>query len=339
MKWLPVVTCSILFFVIGVLVCFWQYDLLSSLKKTSPPPKSGYSELQVRQSGYTFISPLLECEASENMVRNELSDFKSDLEAKVSTLSKDRGLSAVSIYFRDLNNGPWYGINETEAFTPASLLKMPLMIALFKQAEHDPDLLSRTVVFSPDLVKNSSLATQTVEPAERLEDGVTYTIEELIDRMIVYSDNEAMFILLSEIDAKTYDKVYSDLGLRLPSVSVSENYMTVKDYASFFRILYNASYLSKDMSEKALKLLSNTAFTGGIVDGVPSNITVSHKFGERIYGEKNESQLHDCGIIYHPKIPYLLCVMTRGDGIDEQSGVIAEISGFVYQEVSSKISR
>ncbi len=31
--------------------------------------------------------------------------------------------SHISVYFRDLNNGPWFGINEKEEFSPASLLK------------------------------------------------------------------------------------------------------------------------------------------------------------------------------------------------------------------------
>ncbi len=336
MKWLPIFISSILFFLVGVLFCLWQYELLASFIGSSPNiTKTGYSELQVRQHGYTFISPLLECEASEDMVRTELSGFKTELQTKIAAVLRDDKDSEVSVYFRDLNNGPWYGIDENAAFTPASLLKVPLMIALFKQAETDSGFLSRTIVFSPELLAGSSVPAQTVEPAERLEPSVTYTLDELITRMIVYSDNEAMYILLKEIDEKIYDRVYSDLNLRLPNLSVSENYMTVKDYASFFRILYNASYLNKDMSEKALKLLSNTAYTSGLVQGVPGNITVAHKFGERIYKDTGGTQLHDCGVIYHPTVPYLLCVMTRGDAIDRESKIIAEISKFVYERVDS----
>lgn len=339
MKCLPAFICSILFFVIGVVVCLWQYELFASFIEASPTPKAGYSEIQVRQSGYTFISPLLECEASEDMARSELAGFKSDLESRIVKLKSETNVKEISVYFRDLNNGPWYGLNEDVKFTPASLLKTPLMIALLKQAEEDSQLLTRTIVFSPELIDGSTLPEQTIEPSERLENGASYTIEELITRMIVYSDNEAMYILLKEIDEKTYDRVYSDLGLRLPNMTVSENYMTVKDYASFFRILYNASYLNKDMSEKALKVLSNTAFSGGLVKGVPSNITVAHKFGERAYSDQNDRQLHDCGIVYHPRTPYLLCVMTRGDAIDRESTVIAEISKFVYEGVDFKISK
>jgi hypothetical protein len=105
----------------------------------------------------------------------------------------------------------------------------------------------------------------------------------------------------------------------------------VKDYGMFFRVLFNASYLSKDSSEKALKLLSESTFTKGLVAGIPSGVSISHKFGERVMGDTR--QLHDCGIVYLPKQPYLLCIMTRGKDFDQLAGVISEISKKVYDDV------
>ncbi|MDO8560151.1 MAG: serine hydrolase [bacterium] len=57
--------------------------------------------------------------------------------------------------------------------------------------------------------------------------------------------------------------------------------MSVKDYASFFRILYNASYLNREQSERALGLMTKTRFRDGIIAGVPAGRPVAHKFGER----------------------------------------------------------
>ncbi|PIU19313.1 MAG: hypothetical protein COT18_08150 [Elusimicrobia bacterium CG08_land_8_20_14_0_20_59_10] len=45
------------------------------------------------------------------------------------------------------------------------------------------------------------------------------------------------------------------------------------------------------------------------------------------------TQLHDCGIIYHPRFPYMLGVMTRGLDLEKQQKVIADISRLVYREV------
>lgn len=47
-------------------------------------------------------------------------------------------------------------------------------------------------------------------------------------------------------------------------------------------------------------------------------------------------ELHDCGIIYYPNNPYVLCVMTRGDSMEELKKIISTISLMTYKEVDSR---
>jgi len=113
--------------------------------------------------------------------------------------------------------------------------------------------------------------------------------------------------------------------------------MSVKEYASFFRILFNASYLNRDMSTKALRILSAVDYKNGIVAGVPSSVRVVHKFGERTLGPKLETkQLHDCGIVYYPNHPYLLCVMTRGSSFESLNEIVTDVSRLIYRELDSQ---
>jgi len=72
----------------------------------------------------------------------------------------------------------------------------------------------------------------------------------------------------------------------------------------------------------------------GLVGGLPEGIKVAHKFGERGYEESGVKQFHDCGIIYYPDKPYLLCVMTRGDDFNALQGMVRQVSQTVYQTVS-----
>ena len=133
------------------------------------------------------------------------------------------------------------------------------------------------------------------------------------------------------------NQIYTDLGVAIPGTRGTEDYMTVKEYASFFRILYNASYLNKEMSQKALDLLLRTDYKDGLIAGVPKNINVAHKFGERKMGEVD--QLHDCGIVYAPQKPYLICVMTRGTDFQVQGRVIADISRFTYASIQKQMEK
>jgi hypothetical protein len=69
-------------------------------------------------------------------------------------------------------------------------------------------------------------------------------------------------MLSSFISEELFFKVYTELGVPLPknNDNPNEEFISVKDYASFFRILYNASYLNREYSETALKLLSETLY-------------------------------------------------------------------------------
>ena len=88
------------------------------------------------------------------------------------------------------------------------------------------------------------------------------------------------------------------------------------------------------MSEKALEILGSTQFDFGIEGGVPEGVTVANKFGERTL--EDQRQLHDCGIIYAPKGPYLLCIMTRADlktgaSFNQLAEIMSSLSEKTYQ--------
>jgi hypothetical protein len=68
---------------------------------------------------------------------------------------------------------------------------------------------------------------------------------------------------------------------------------------------------------------------------LPKSLAVAHKFGEREL-PNGIKQLHDCGIVYLPKHPYLLCIMTRGTDYDRLSTVISTISKKIYEDLMTR---
>ena len=266
----------------------------------------------------------MECDNSTISQNTNLNSLKDKVEELISD-------EQTSVYYRDMNNGPWFGINEKEMFSPASLVKVPLTIAYLKKAETDPSILDKeilnTEIYNP--------RTQNIQPEVTLIPNQKYTIRQLIEQMIIYSDDVSYSILNSQLTAIEITKVYSDLGVDISQAQANPNgnILSVKSYASFFRILFNASYLNQEMSEYALKILSQIKFKDGLVAGVPNNITISHKFGERQYLDTGLKQLHDCGIIYMPNKPYLLCIMTRGNDFKTMSNTIKNISETIYTKL------
>lgn len=288
---------------------------------------------QTRLGKTKFTNPLLECDCTMPDELIATGYLKQDIADYIAKVIGEGRASHVSVYFRDLNNGPWLGLGEQENFTPASLLKVPMMIAALKKAEGNPLFLQKKI--------------RCTEPKENeygpnVNDSVTliigkfYTVEELIRQMIRHSDNRALQFLMQEVGMKAYEQVFLDMQVISPVDQSNDNVISVKEYSSFFRILYNASYLNKELSEKALKILSESSFRIGLTAQLPASVTVAHKYGERGFEGSGNVQLHDCGIVYSDKAPYLICVMTRGGKFKDLSSVIADVSAMVFRSVNAQ---
>ncbi|MCW1949383.1 MAG: class A beta-lactamase-related serine hydrolase [Candidatus Shapirobacteria bacterium] len=320
----------------------WIFSLILSFtlgsffdQKNNHSPSSSENEEEIvrKNFNYQYINPILECnpDIAQN---NNLSSLKKSINQVIDQEIQSKNINFASVYFRDLNNGPWIGINEKTYFAPASLIKVPILITYFKKAEGQPALLEKKI---PIIINSSGDLIQNIKPSVSFTPNQEYTIQELIEKMIIESDNDAYNTLSQNLSGEEFIKVYQDLDIDISKAFTDPNgnIITVKDYASFYRILFNASYLNQDMSEKALSILSQTKYKDALVAGVPKNISVAHKFGERKFLDTGETQFHDCGIVYMPKKPYLLCIMTRGGDIQKSSQVIKNISQKVYQSLSS----
>ncbi len=296
------------------------------------PPLGGTGQQPVRENStaYRFIDPLIECE-TEVAATPRIKLFKTKLDALIARMTKQYGYESVSVYFRDLSNGPWYGLSYDEPFVPASLVKVPILIAVLKQAETKPALLQDRVLITDDMEHTLS---QNIATSSGVRSGVEYSIQELLEHMIIYSDNTAVKALRSYVNEDVLADTFAQIGVPFNLEDSGDLRLTVREYAAFFRVLYNASYLTREYSELALSILSQSSFTQGIVQGVPSYIPVAHKFGERqMVGDGYTVQFHDCGIVYYPEHPYLLCVMSRGDSLAELQSTVREVSKLFYDEV------
>lgn len=291
--------------------------------------------------GFIFYKPLEDKTselASENLFINPIrindKKFKesriSDLESELNDLIKDEDI-AVSLYYRDLNNGPWFSFNASEKFEGASLYKVPVMLAYFKAAEKNPDILKQKVKLDLDPTDITTL--KDIGLFTDLEMDQEYSVQELINEMIIKSDNYSTFSLLDHARAINLspDPDFTNIELGLKEDMFDLN---IVDFAGIFRILYNTEFLGVEMSEKALKILSETEYQNGLTALVPQDLVVSHKFGIRTLKDSDLVQLHDCGIFYVPQNPYILCVMTKGNNQAKQEDLVASIAKTFYDSLS-----
>ena len=313
-------------FLVGVAVALGGSYAWNGLAALRQPLRPG--PLRLPDEQFPHISPLLACGLSVNKATRQYQSMENTMKNLVLQEQERDGIERVSIYYQDLSAGRWTGVQEYDTYSPASLLKVPMMMHYFKQAEDDPTILSRKIkIFASDIQGG-----QEIPPAQSIQAGHEYTIDELIWYMIVHSDNDAFHILTRLANNTSVLEMITDLGVEAPKAN-SNYVISAKTYSLFFRILYNSTYLNREYSEKALKILNQVEYKDGLVAPLPLGIQVAHKFGEAPFiteDGKRERELHDCGIVYFPEHPYFLCVMTKGQDPVQLQQAIQKISEMVF---------
>jgi beta-lactamase class A len=284
----------------------------------------------------------LACDVGSEEAFPEFAPLKQKLTNLIDKKVASGDAQDISVYLRSLNNARWFEIYGAKTYAPASLLKTFVMMAYYREADatDNPRLLQQQIPFISSVAYGNNTENDAVGGAiVHLTGGKLYTVDEIIDQMIIYSDNDAYATLLNNFDPQTVkalETISTDLDIPLP-VTRNENsldFMSADDYAMIFRVLFGSTYLSERYSEKALQLLSQAKYTTGIVAGVPANLTVAHKYGIKavpVVSASTPNELHDCGIVYYPNHPYLLCIMTRGKSLPAQQTSIKDISATAYQ--------
>ncbi len=284
---------------------------------------------------YPLVSPLLSCDVGPEDAFPEFEPIKNSLISLIAEQKHSGATTDTSVYVRSLKTGRWFEINGSQTYAPASMLKVFVMMAYYQEAQDNPAVLGRQLAFE---VSVHSLEDTPGAVIPHLVAGNYYSVSKLIRQMIVYSDNDALNTLVDNFDAQTlaaFNGIFVDLNIPSPAAQTehSLDFMSVSEYSMIYRVLFGATYLSAAASNDALRLLSEAQYQEGIVAGVPQGTTVAHKFGVRHVPTSPamaSAELHDCGIVYYPNHPYLLCVMTRGKDFGHLQQALQDISHIAY---------
>lgn len=233
-----------------------------------------------------------------------------------------------AVYVEDLNTGAWMGLNEREKFFPASLAKMPIVVAVYKKIQDGLLSPSDNVVITAEDIDARFGTLAFAEP------GTEYTINELIQYALVKSDNTAARTLLHQLSADDVMEARLAMGLDWPKEKEDVTRASPKEYANMFRSLYLSTYLRRVFSNEILSLLADTPFDAQLAAGLPANVRLSHKYGVT----PDEESTHDCGIVYLETHDYLICAMSRGASVEEANKVIRAVSKVTYEHMSEELS-
>lgn len=255
------------------------------------------------------------------------------LREKLLDLSSNLTTEQVSIYIEFLNTGANISINPDTYIWPASLTKVPLALAAMKKVERGEWDLANELVLMPGDADDKSGDLE--NPLAEYPIGTRFTIEQLLEELLVKSDNTAYFILLRNVHKDDLKGVIEGIGIE--SLFSEEGKVSAKEYSRILRSLYTASYLDREGSEKILSLLDESEFNDFLSYSVYDSVPFPHKYGEYI----PYNAYSDSGIVYIPNRPVLISVMFQGNekgDLEEERAKAQSFMRTVFDETYSYLT-
>lgn len=234
-----------------------------------------------------------------------------------------------SVAVKDLAGGRQWEVNP-HPMRAASLIKIFIMIEAFRQSACGSLNLGEKQLVT-DAVKVGGAG-----PLEHAPAGTVKTWYELIDLMIVESDNTATNMLIDKLTMAGINAMIARLGgsdtvLRRNMMDFAaaeqgrENYTSVTDIGSVLEKLYSRRCLDPARDAAMLTILKGQQDKCKLPLLLPEEVRLAHKTGELDGAE------HDAAIVYGPRCHYIIIVMTDDlPDVLQGQGTIARLSRAVY---------
>jgi beta-lactamase class A len=201
-----------------------------------------------------------------------------------------------AIFVWDYETQNYVDINGSKVFSTASIIKIPVLIDVFKSIEAGQISLNDTIPLTEYYRSEGSGSLQFKAVNSQ------YTIDELARRMITESDNSATNMLVSQIGSMTdVNQEIRDWGLKntgintwLPDLN-GTNYTTARDMATIlYNIDENDKFLSEESRDRMLDYMGHVHNNRLIQAGLGAGSVFLHKTGDI------GSMLGDAGIVITP---------------------------------------
>jgi len=210
-----------------------------------------------------------------------------------------------------------YGSSEKKTFQAASLIKLPVVLALYQEAEAGRISLEEVYKLKNE-DKQAGAGSLQAKPV-----GTILTYRELAQLMCRDSDNTAFNVVVKKLGEEKIQKTIKSLGME--NTSFEKNQTTPYDIGLFFRKLYTGYVVSRKSRDEIIDFLTNTSFEDRIPAGVPAGIKVAHKIGTET------GSFSDAGIIFSSK-PFILVVMSENASRSQAVSAISAITTVVFEE-------
>jgi beta-lactamase class A len=248
-----------------------------------------------------------------------------------------------SILVRDLKTGEETYLNPMRQRS-ASLIKVYIMGEAYKLKKAGKlDFNELVTIKKADQRAWGSL--------DKVPDGTKVPVHQLIEQMIVVSDNTATNLMIDKLGYDRINGFIKSIGCTdtvcgrkmLDSAAAKaghDNWTSPKDMAHIFELMYKGKLVDPKSDKEMINILCRQQWNERIPGNLPHDLRIAHKTGE--LGDA----LHDCGIVFGRNRDYILCMMTANvpnanQGYDDNNAVefndMALISKLIWNKIDDPV--
>jgi beta-lactamase class A len=235
------------------------------------------------------------------------------------------------MFFMDVETGNYATVNGDKVYPTASIIKLPILIALFQEVDAGNIRLNETLTMTRDVIVGGSGEIQDLPP------GSKFSLLDTVTKMIVISDNTATNMIIKRMGGiQVLNARFRSWGLQktamrnmLPDLK-GTNTTTARELVSLLAMLDKQQLLSSRSQAQVLDILQRVHNRTLLPVGLGRGATIAHKTGDIGF------LLGDAGIIQMPTGKRYLAAVLVESAYDDPSArdFIQDASRIVYTYLS-----
>ena len=252
------------------------------------------------------------------------------LKLQLNSLMKQYPMIKPSIYVWEYENGKYVDINADRIYSAASIIKLPVLVRLFKSIEAGQTTIYDEMILT-DYYKSGGSGS-----LQYAQSGRKYTLDELAKTMIQDSDNTSTNMIMSKIGGM------DDVNIGLRDWGISKTYVrtwlpdlggtnktTAQDIAKILYNLDNPGFLNINSREYIIDYLSHVKNNRLIAAGLGEGALFVHKTGDI------GTMLGDAGIVYaqNGKKYIVVILANRPHNAPQGKDFIVKASELIYKSI------
>ena len=225
----------------------------------------------------------------------------------------DRLAGDKGVYIKNVITGETFAYGEDIPVVAASVIKIPVMIEVFRAAQAGELSLDEIHALA-DEERLPSCGT-----LKAMHAGIEMTLLDLVKLMIIVSDNAATNIMIRRVGIDNVNRTLRALGCEKTTLNRLlfdfeasrrgvKNFITAGEMGMVLEKLWRGEVVSKEASAQMMDILLDQRLNGKLPFFIDSmGIDIAHKTGE------DDGISHDVGVIYTAE-PMVVCFV--GEHVD-----------------------